>query len=187
MKQSIIRGRARENPKANKILIAKLHRQIQNLKTKLADCPNPNKLATISNPERGIVLRQHRSMILEFLGVFGDEETQRVLCCSHDTLERLIRGGQQPFNPSFTKIDKVLAMAEINKAGLAEARQEVKELKEQYATFTEAVSQKLGNDLKLAIATALERTIEVPASLEIGLKPDPLNVANLIEQLGSKK
>ena len=119
-------------------------------------------------------IREHRQLILDYLDLFGEEDTLAKFKLKPDTLER-IKLSDEPahLRERLSMAEKASLKADISEAGVAQLRKEVRELKEQFIAFQDAVSSQVAHKFLLPLIKHLQVPEGLPNPED---KPNPLSL-----------
>lgn len=100
-------------------------------------------------------LRQHRRMVLDYLGLYGRDATKLEFNMGDDALDRLI-ASESAENPAFEIASKALARVELNEAKVSDLVKLVRELQNAVEQLPASLSAELGRQLFMpAISRAM--------------------------------
>ncbi len=145
-------------------------------------------------------LRLHRAEIIGYLNAHGIGPTLTQYHICSVTLDNLLTQGDKGNDPRYRYTgtapsrpnpvlltaldalniaDKSKVIAEMAQGSVADLRRELRELREQFALFQQAVA----TDLATRFLKPLLEFMKVPDTLDVKTKADPLSVTALLEGL----
>jgi len=137
-------------------------------------------LSKLSGGAKNHWLKNNRDLVLGYYEQFGREATMKQFNLRDTTLDDFLNR-PEPHNSRFhsriDKADEALAMAEMAEVGVAEARKEVRELKEEWTTFIESVSSQLVQRFFIPL---LQQNITLSNELDIKPESDMLKIDDLL-------
>ena len=147
-------------------------------------------ISNLKGGQKRMWIEQNYELIITLHDELGFEMTCMALHMKHDTLERVLTSRPiRRHRARLDKSDRALIQVEILRTELREVKHEITQLKQDYSTFQESISQQLIDKL---LKPLIQHSFTLPQELELKeqenrLRLDGFDAAEFLKSFKQKR